>query len=158
MEITNEMLASKGKRFGNLVIDLIVRYLIFMVIGFVAATIDPEAFLRWAENVSRIEDILYSVLLLLIYYIAMEALTHRTVGKYITGTKVVMADGSAPSASVIVKRSFCRFIPFEAFTFFGQDGTGWHDRFSDTYVVDVKLFEEAKRLKTSFDEIGNTEI
>jgi len=63
----------------------------------------------------------------LAYYIGLESLTSRTLGKLVTGTKVVNEDGGAPSLGQIVGRSFARFIPFEAFSFLFTEGRGWHD-------------------------------
>lgn len=130
MEVTKDVLAVKSKRFGNFVIDLIFRYVIFFIIGLVGAIINPEAILEWSENVTRIEDILYSLAVLMLYYIVTEAVFQRTLGKLITGTKVVMADGSKPGFGTIVLRTLCRLIPFEVFSFIGEDAYGWHDSFS----------------------------
>ncbi len=157
MEITPELLAPKSKRFGNFVIDMIVRYLLFMIIGVIAALIDPEGFLKWSESISRLEEILYSLLVLFLYFLWMETITQRTVGKYITGTKVVMADGSRPGIGVIFKRTLCRMIPFEVLSFIGETSLGWHDSLSKTRVVDIKLYNEALQLHNSFEEIGKTE-
>lgn len=157
MEITDDVLAVKSKRFGNFVIDLIFRYVIVFVLSFIAVVIDPEGFSAWIESVTTLEDIMYSLLLLMIYFIVTESLFQRTVGKLITGTMVVMADGSKPSFGTIVLRTLCRLIPFEAFSFIGDDAYGWHDNFSNTYVVDIKLYNEALNRKSSFDEIGKSE-
>jgi uncharacterized RDD family membrane protein YckC len=154
--ITQDVLASKGKRFANFVIDILVRYVIFFIFGFFAALIDPEGFNAWILSVSPLEDILYGLLVLMVYYIIIESLTQRSIGKYITGTKIIMEDGSKPGAGVIIKRTLCRLIPFEAFTFLGDTAAGLHDKLSNTRVVDVKKYDEALNLKNSFDEIGTT--
>lgn len=53
----------------------------------------------------------------------METLTKgRSIGKFITGTQVVTLDGETPTANVFLKRSFCRIIPLNAFSFFGENG------------------------------------
>ena len=67
----------------------------------------------------------------------------RTLGKFITGTKVVSADGETPTASQIVGRTFCRMIPFEAFSFARETcPVGWHDKFSwhVAYATDAICF------------------
>lgn len=70
------------------------------------------------------------------YYYFFESVLDRTPAKFITTTKVVNMDGSKPNNKQILIRSLSRLIPFEPFSFlFG--GTGWHDKFSDTMVVDV---------------------
>jgi uncharacterized RDD family membrane protein YckC len=76
----------------------------------------------------------------LAYYIISEGLFQRTLGKLLTGTRVVTADGGRPTFGQIVGRSFARMIPFEAFSFLGGDGgpVGWHDSLSGTRVVSVR--------------------
>jgi hypothetical protein len=78
--------------------------------------------------------------LLFIYYFAFEAICQRTPAKFITGTKVINADGAKPSIAKIVKRSLIRFIPFEDFSFLGDKVYGWHDRWSQTFVIRAKRF------------------
>jgi len=75
----------------------------------------------------------------LIYYCCFEVIFGRTVGKFLTGTKVVAEDGMQASAGQIFGRTLCRFIPFEAFSFFGGAGrpVGWHDSISKTRVVEA---------------------
>jgi uncharacterized RDD family membrane protein YckC len=72
------------------------------------------------------------------YFVLTEALFQRTLAKFITGTRVVTADGTQPSFGQIVGRSFARMIPFEAFSFLGSPNpVGWHDSLSGTRVVEV---------------------
>ncbi|HEX4799502.1 MAG TPA: RDD family protein [Candidatus Paceibacterota bacterium] len=75
---------------------------------------------------------------LFMYHFIFEALLQKTIGKMITGTKVVSIGGEKPSLSALARRSFARYIPFESvsFLFYGNYPTvGWHDRFSGTLVV-----------------------
>jgi uncharacterized RDD family membrane protein YckC len=76
--------------------------------------------------------------ILLIYYIPQEALFGRTLGKLVTGTMVVNEEGGKPSLGQVVGRTFSRFIPFEAFSFFVSSARGWHDSIPRTYVVRVR--------------------
>ncbi|MCA9066572.1 MAG: RDD family protein, partial [Planctomycetaceae bacterium] len=74
-----------------------------------------------------------------LYYVFMEAVFQRSLGKLVTGTMVVAADGSRPSFGKILGRSFARIIPFEAFSFLGsKTPTGWHDTLSGTRVVKTR--------------------
>ena len=74
-----------------------------------------------------------------VYYTVLEVISGRTLGKLLTGTKVVATNGSPASVGQILGRSLCRFIPFEAFSFFGGAGrpVGWHDSISKTRVVEI---------------------
>jgi uncharacterized RDD family membrane protein YckC len=84
-----------------------------------------------------------SLLVAFIYYLVMEGLLGKTVGKFLLGLKVVDIDGNKPGWGAIAIRTLCRFIPFEAFTFLLS--SGWdknhvlhgnlHDSLSKTYVV-----------------------
>ena len=94
-----------------------------------------------------------------LYFLFFEVIWQRTLGKWITKTKVVRYDGTKPHFLQILGRSFARWIPFEPFSFlFSNNPVGWHDRLSKTLVVpsnytveDVKNinFEEARKQKTS---------
>jgi uncharacterized RDD family membrane protein YckC len=123
----------KGLRFANYLIDMIVAQLaIGFMIGIFAVVIlgdGSEEFL----NSPLLNLALF--LCLPIYYILMEGIFGRTLGKLITGTVVVDGFGNKPSFGKIIGRSFARLIPFEAFSFLGSTGRGWHDSLTDTYVV-----------------------
>ena len=69
------------------------------------------------------------------YYFVLEAIFNTTVGKCVTGTTIVNESGNKPGIAQIIGRTVCRFIPLEAFSFFGRDARGWHDSLSVTYVV-----------------------
>jgi uncharacterized RDD family membrane protein YckC len=70
------------------------------------------------------------------YYVVFEGIFGWTVGKLITGTRVLRADGNKPNVPQIIGRTFARFIPFEPFSvLFGR---GWHDSLSGTRVVKVR--------------------
>ena len=158
IHITPDMLASKQKRFLTFLIDYIMRFVIIFVIGVILGlavyfTNDID-YLSWLDNLNRVEEVLYELLGVALYYIFMESITGRTIGKYIMGTKVLMRDGTKPEADKILLRTLCRFIPFEPFSFFGDDSKGWHDTLTDTVVVDIKKYNQIKDSQLSLSEIG----
>jgi len=71
------------------------------------------------------------------YYIVLEGIFNCSIGKYLTGTMIVDEHGRKPSFAKILGRTLCRYIPFEAFSFFGKNPRGWHDSMSGTFVVKV---------------------
>lgn len=78
----------------------------------------------------------FGLLAVVFYYILMEAVFQRTLGKLVTGTIVVTTDGGQPSFGQVVGRSFARLIPFEPFSFLGGNPCkGWHDKLSGTLVI-----------------------
>ena len=79
-----------------------------------------------------------TAVMLVIYYFVFEVWLQKTIGKMVTKTKVVMADGSKPTASKILLRSIIRIVPFEPFSSVGtkkEQRTWWHDRWTKTRVV-----------------------
>jgi uncharacterized RDD family membrane protein YckC len=157
-DLSHDVLAAKHLRFINYLIDLAFQYGIGYLIGLIAGLmythLDIAGPYELIINMGRGGELVLSYAIMLFYYFIFEAVTQRSMAKFITGTKVIMADGSKPSAGTILKRTFCRMIPFNGLSFFGELGKGWHDRFSDTYVVNVKIYDEAVRLKSTFEEIG----
>lgn len=133
--------ASKEKRFANYLIDRIV-LLIFgfgfgMVLGIILALISPES-LSIFEQDNFFLEYLFAFILGTIYYSVFEGLTGRSLGKLITKTKVVNEDGERADFSSIFLRSMCRYIPFNAFSFLGDDAIGWHDTMSKTRVIEIE--------------------
>ena len=132
--------ASQNRRFVNFLIDnVIVRILAFMgglAVGASMAAASggqiPPSELWKVEAVGM----LVGLVIVLLYYVLMEAVFGVTIGKLVTGTKVLSSDGNSPGIGQIVGRSFARMIPFEPFSFvFGDKTTGWHDSLSGTRVV-----------------------
>lgn len=124
--------AGKWVRFFNYLID----YAGMMVLAFTVAV--ALGLLLGEEGIAyldRIPNILFGMLLTLVYYLPLESLTGRTLGKLVTGTRVVNADGLKPSFNQILGRTFSRMVPFEPFSFLGAEGRGWHDTWPKTYVV-----------------------
>jgi uncharacterized RDD family membrane protein YckC len=85
-------------------------------------------------------DTLINYVIFVSYYVLFEGLLQgKTPGKFITNTRVVTLDGYLPNSNSILLRSFSRLVPFEAFSFLAKKPNGWHDRWSDTIVIDEKL-------------------
>jgi uncharacterized RDD family membrane protein YckC len=157
-DLSQDVLAAKHLRFFNYIIDQAFHYGVGYIVGLLAGLM--YTYLNIAgpyeliANMGPLGEVVLGYVILLFYYFIFETTTQRSPAKFITGTKVIMADGSKPSAGTILKRTFCRMIPFDGLSFLGELGNGWHDKFSDTYVVDIKKYEEAVRLKSTFEEIG----
>jgi uncharacterized RDD family membrane protein YckC len=131
---------SQGKRFANYILDIIFFYLFcFLVgvsVGALVAVISPSMLSNIDED-NKILNYLIGFVMGMFYYSTFEAVTGRTLAKFITKTKVVDDNGDKPSYGTILLRSLCRFIPFEPLSFLGSDGSGWHDKLSGTRVVEV---------------------
>jgi len=159
--IENDLHASQGQRFANFIIDYVCQIILLMGMTFVFVIVmtifGREDVLSRIEGMNKVEEYGLGILISLIYYNIFEIFTFRTIGKFITKTVVVDAYGEKPTSNEILIRSLCRLIPFDAFSFLGAPGKGWHDSISKTYVVKKDLLEERKRGYNSLDEIGRTE-
>jgi uncharacterized RDD family membrane protein YckC len=125
--------ASEGARFVNLILDQLACYALSYGVGY-AIALTARA-LGTLFLVHQIPQLLFGVAVVLIYYVPQEALCGKTLAKFVTGTRVVAASGVKPTFGQIVGRTFCRMIPFEAFSFLQSNPVGWHDRFSGTRVI-----------------------
>ncbi|MEX0793194.1 MAG: RDD family protein, partial [Pirellulaceae bacterium] len=132
---------SQNTRLANFIIDSILIYMLSFAVGIVVAVVAIAGGADIQSPGFAVWDLVAQVLALLVivaYFVVMEAATGRTLGKLITGTKVVNAQGRAPTLGQIVGRSFARMIPFEPFSYFGKEPRGWHDTLSKTYVVKAR--------------------
>jgi uncharacterized RDD family membrane protein YckC len=77
------------------------------------------------------------VLLYAFYYLALESIFGRTLGKVLLGTRVATESGTTPSLSAVLVRTLSRLIPLEPVSFTLAD-TWWHDSLSKTKVLRVR--------------------
>ena len=121
-------IASKGRRFGTLVVDYLGYFAASFVIGIVMAALHLHL-----PRGSELFNFAFGMVVLVTYYLVFEGFWGRTPGKFVFGTVVVDMKGGKPAFATLLGRTLCRFIPFEPFSFFGA--AGWHDKFSKTRVV-----------------------
>ena len=160
-KIDDSILASRGQRLLNYLIDIIIIYTIIIVLVFVTVFLEElaggAAIYEWTQSMINLEGYLLFYLVMFTYYIIFEAYFSRTIAKYITKTLVVTEDGLPVDLKTIVQRTFCRIIPFDPFSFLGNPSRGWHDSISNTYVVDKEAFERSRDAFYSLEEIGKTQ-
>jgi uncharacterized RDD family membrane protein YckC len=143
VDVQSEM-ASGGKRFLNYVIDIIIVYILVFVIALVLAVVlslsSPDALASFERDTAstKLFDYLMTAFVMVCYYMFMESVFGCTIGKLVTGTRVVNKNGKTPDTYTIFLRSLSRLVPFEAFSFLGADARGWHDRWTDTWVINKK--------------------
>lgn len=126
--------AGKGRRFGTFAVDYIGVMGLGLVVGLLIGVLFGEAGFAVMEGVP---DLVFGVALFFVYYAFFEGLWSRTPGKWLFGTMVVREDGGEPSFGQVLGRTASRLIPFEAFTFLGSSGVGFHDSIPGTRVVRV---------------------
>ncbi len=146
-------------RFGHYLLDVVFYYIFALIVAVPIVTVclalgaDISSF---SSGVYNIIDRLFSVLVLYPgYYILFESSMGSTPGKIILGRVVVDEYGEKPSFSTILGRSYSRIVPFEAFSCLSD--RGWHDKWTETYVIRKKDLQELK-LAIKAQEFGNEPI
>jgi uncharacterized RDD family membrane protein YckC len=128
------------KRITNYAIDSLIlsilTFIVAIIFGITIGLFFPESISILNED-NELPNVLIFLIVAITYFSFFESMTGRTVGKYITKTKVVDENGNLPKLKTILLRSVCRFIPFEQLSFLGEDNSGWHDKLSVTKVVEI---------------------
>lgn len=136
---------SPGLRFVNYLIDIIAFYLLYFAIFFIIGIFISKGSVQYDEELSTgnsfvlSDAFIYAVAFITFigYYSLMEGFAKgRTLGKLITGSRVVMNDGTKVTIATAFVRSLCRIVPFEPFS--ALTGYPWHDRWTNTQVVKVR--------------------
>ncbi|MBL7891422.1 MAG: RDD family protein [Bacteroidia bacterium] len=130
---------NQGLRFVHIITD----YFIVVVIQLALGTL---GFLT--EN----EISLIIVLLFPIYYTLFEYYFQQTPGKMITGTIVIDNYVQKPGLRICLLRTLIRFVPFEPFSCLGSPSRGWHDKWTNTYVVKKEYAMELQALLNKENE------
>ena len=133
--------ASIFQRIGNLILDIVFLNVFAFVFGMAIVLTDVQYIFE------GINSFWFTVLLYFIYCVNFEAFWGgRTVGKLITGTKVVNKNGTKITFWKAIARSLCRLIPFDPISFLTWDGKldGWHDKFTRTTVVCTRCKKHLK--------------
>lgn len=156
--------AQKLTRLANLIIDRIIILLIFIAFGAISALIfnvtGSDLFLNITMKLSQVNrfwDILITSIVYFTYALLMEYFTKgRTIGKYITGSKVVCIDGTQPTFNDYFIRNISRLVPFDVLSFLGENG--WHDKWSETRVINIKNYQAEIQAKSEIEALGTKEI
>lgn len=123
--------ASKGTRFANYIVDLIVLIALNFGITFLLVFAGIPFYFPIAG------DYIFGFIVGTLYYTLMESAFDKSLGKFLTGTKVIKTNGDKPSFVNYLGRSAARSIPFNALVFLFSDSI-WHDSLSNTRVVHEK--------------------
>lgn len=142
-------------RFGHFILDRIF-YMLFegaiaFTFGMILGITGHADWLR--DSNETLLNIVFFLILYPSYYILFESTAQSSLGKLVLGRIVVNEYGEKPSFHQIVTRSFSRIVPFEPFSCFSD--RGWHDNWSDTYVIRKKDLEELMVLARLQEHLKN---
>jgi uncharacterized RDD family membrane protein YckC len=128
--------ASHGQRFFHLFMDSM---LCFLMLSTFMQIVGGEYLEKVASFTSE-RTVIYFLFAIfrIIYYVFFEALFGATPAKFLTQTRVLNRSGETINLSLAVGRTASRLIPFEPFSFFGEQG--WHDKLTETNVVHEKKY------------------
>ncbi|GAA5066930.1 RDD family protein [Lysobacter panacisoli] len=131
-------IAGRWRRLFNWLIDKIVIMMLGALVFALLYAFGSSAVVAWLDGLTLVTEQLACLPLYLGYYMAMEGLFGVTLGKLLTGTRVVDERGHRILLRHALLRSMCRLIPFDALSVLMSDDSrirGWHDSLADTYVV-----------------------
>ena len=134
--ITDDLLASKGERFLNFIIDLLIIYIIAVcivaTINIIGDITNSYGVSNWVKSLSLIENLFFGLIILFFYYAFTEMYFSRTFAKYFTKTMVVRVDGSKPNTKNVMIRTVSRLNPIDPFSF-------WVNRKEDCMILYPQL-------------------
>ncbi len=141
---TTYVRAESGKRFANYLIDIVCFYVFIFAGGVALGVFFPE--ILDSINTTSIFNLLARIIGLVLFALFMfgqEALFNgKSIGKFITKTKAVNLDGTPISINTALLRGLSRAVPFEAFSALGSPPSPWHDKWTNTMVIDEKRSAE----------------
>lgn len=132
-------------RFGHFLLDRVFFFAFVFLFYFglgVLFAITGNADLIESLGIERYEAIYNWLLLQPFFYFLFEFSMQSSPGKAILKRIVVDEYGNKPSTKQIFIRSISRAVPFDALSCLG--GTGWHDNWSNTFVIRKKDLAELK--------------
>ncbi len=139
---------SSGTRFGHYFIDIVLILIVTIPLQlyFTTKNIDPYTGFPKSQTVADLANV-FGLAFYFLFYFLFELKYQKTPGKFVTNTYVVNEYGNPPNKEELFKRTLIRFVPFEPFSCLDSESLGWHDRWSDTFVVDQKEYDLLQKLK-----------
>ncbi len=137
MTDNNLNLAGQGQRILIFIIDMTAIIILWfaLIVGLKLLGVSLTSVDETSEQVSRTPYILL-LLIFWCYYLLTEYFSQRTLGKFLTKTKVVSIDGARATLKQLIFRTLSRSIPFEYFSYL-VTVEGIHDKLSKTRVIKI---------------------
>jgi hypothetical protein len=119
--------ASKSKRLGNYIIDMISIIVISTIIVFVKFGMQDE----------YPQEQLIVFVIIMLYYSLLEGIFNQTIGKYLTKTQVVFLKKRNKWFWIII-RTLLRLNPLDSISYLFGVKYGIHDILSNTRVIEIE--------------------
>jgi uncharacterized RDD family membrane protein YckC len=132
-EEIDSVIVSSITRLLHFLVDTVVVFLLAIFLSIVPGVFKTQYTI---VGVKLIAAILFFTSFM-IYYTLMEFKFQKTLGKYLTKTRVVIENGQNPGLKDILIRTICRFIPLDRLSFVFTTN-GIHDYLSKTTVIKDK--------------------
>ena len=135
--------ASKGQRFINYLLDYLVMYFgiayatTYLLLQVLLATSPETAYDLFGGGNVLASYIIAIANHLLYYTICEKVFRGHTLGKLVTGTRVIREDGEELTFKDAFLRTLSRLVPFEAFSIWFGEGM-WHDTWTKTKVIKTR--------------------
>ena len=135
--------ASKGQRFLNYLVDYFIMYFVVAYgTSYILMQILLAASPTAAYNLFNGNEVFASYIIALfnhlLYYTCCENFFRgHTLGKLVTGTRVIREDGEELTFKDAFLRSLSRLVPFEALSIWFGNGM-WHDVWTKTKVIKTR--------------------
>lgn len=144
-------LVTGWQRFGHYIIDaLIIGALLFCVDLVLLQTFNSGYSFSYSLGF-KVNGYAYnfiptidSIIVTVAYYFICEMTMQRTIGKFATNSVVINKYAEPLDAGSLIGRSFARLVPFETLSCLSD--RGWHDKWSNSYVVKTTERDDLKRL------------
>jgi uncharacterized RDD family membrane protein YckC len=136
ISVNNEEQSQKIIRFLNYFFDVLFIYMNHFLILRLFNRMKGNYF---EEDISDLEHRLIFISAFILYYVLLEKVFGATVGKAITNSKVVNDEGENISLKQAIIRTFSRLVPLESISLFFSYNYPWHDKWSNTFVVNNKV-------------------
>jgi uncharacterized RDD family membrane protein YckC len=135
---------SSGRRFLHYLVDSFIIWLINFGIQMMLTSVSEAAFLP-----GEVRFVIFSLqpsyfLVFIGYYMIFEFFFQKTPGKFLSRSRVINEYCEKPDGGTLFLRTIIRFIPFDGITCISD--RGWHDKWSNTWVVSDKDYHAWKAL------------
>jgi uncharacterized RDD family membrane protein YckC len=134
---TDYQLAKRDQRAAGFVIDALLTYPLMLLLKILPGALGIFVLLDVNVDLFVIPNLFSWLATLFFYYLVCEGIWFRTIGKMITGTRVIHTSGRSPSFIQVLIRTLVRYVPLEFLSYLGGGNrpSGWHDRWSNTRVI-----------------------